>query len=180
MDSSIRPDHTLEAFVLADDYSFGIIQSDLHWIWFRVKCSRLKGDFRYTPRSVFDTFPWPQQPTQNQIANVANAAVDLRTIRRQLTEKLKCSLRNLYRMLEQPGDNPLRDAHARLDIAVRAAYGASEEVDPLSFLLELNLACAAKEKVGEHITGPGLVQVTGDNNEFTTGDCITAESVGKK
>ncbi|MGI9089116.1 MAG: DNA methyltransferase [Chthoniobacterales bacterium] len=50
VDSSIRPDHTLEAFVLADDYSFGIIQSDLHWIWFRVKCSRLKGDFRYTPR----------------------------------------------------------------------------------------------------------------------------------
>ena len=29
----------------------------------------------------------------------------------------------LYRTLEQPGDNPLREAHARLDAAVRAAYG---------------------------------------------------------
>lgn len=116
VDSGIRPDHTLEAFVLADDYSFGIIQSDLHWIWFRVRCSRLKGDFRYTPRSVFDTFPWPQHPTENQIANVAKAAVGLRTIRCELTEKLKYSLRNLYRTLEQPGDNPLREAHAHLEL----------------------------------------------------------------
>jgi len=63
-------------------------------------------------------------------------------------DKLKYSLRQLYRTLEQPGDNPMRDAHARLDTAVRAAYGMPEDVDPLSFLHELNLAFAAKEKSG--------------------------------
>ncbi len=32
------------------------------------------------------------------------------------------SLRDLYRTLEDPGSNPLRDAQARLDTAVRAAH----------------------------------------------------------
>ncbi len=53
----IRPDHTLEAFIFEDDYSFGVLQSGIHWSWFVATCSKLKGDFRYTPESVFDTFP---------------------------------------------------------------------------------------------------------------------------
>ncbi len=71
-------------------------------------------------------------------------------------DKLKYSLRQLYRTLEQPGDNPLHDAHARLDAAVRTAYGMPEDAEPLAFLLGLNLACAAKETSGETITAPGL------------------------
>ena len=116
----------------------------------------LKGDFRYTPDTVFDTFPWPQEPTREQIKAVAKAAVALRALRRETMRKLNYSLRDLYRTLDQPGDNPLRDAHARLDAAVRAAYGMPTEADPLGFLLELNLVCAAKEKAGEKITPPGL------------------------
>ncbi|MBU0641030.1 MAG: class I SAM-dependent DNA methyltransferase [Planctomycetes bacterium] len=69
----IRPDHTLEAFTFEDDYSFGILQSNAHWQWFVAKCSKLKSDFRYTPESVFDTFPWPQLPTNKQIDAVAEA-----------------------------------------------------------------------------------------------------------
>ena len=72
---------------------------------------------------VFDTFPWPQTPTKGQIAEVAAAAVALRALRREIMGKLGYSLRALYRTLEEPGANPLRDAHARLDTAVRAAYG---------------------------------------------------------
>jgi hypothetical protein len=86
--------------------------------------------------------------------------------------KLNYSLRNLYRTLEEPGDNPLRDAHARLDAAVRAAYGMAEDADPLAFLLELNLACAAKEKAGEKITPPGLPLSPNEQTEFITADCI--------
>lgn len=120
----------------------------------------------------FDTFPWPQHPTANQISEVAKAAVGLRAIRYELTEKLKCSLRSLYRTLEQPGDNPLRDAHARLDSAVRAAYGMSEDADPLAFLLELNLACAAKEKANEKIQPPGLTLAANEQENFVSDDCI--------
>jgi hypothetical protein len=32
----------------------------LPWQWFIGKCSKLTERFRYTPKSVFDTFPWPQ------------------------------------------------------------------------------------------------------------------------
>jgi hypothetical protein len=66
----------------------------------------------------------------------------------------------------------LRDAHAQLDTAVRAAYGMREDADPLAFLLELNLACAAKEKAGEKITPPGLPLAAPDRAEFISNDCI--------
>jgi hypothetical protein len=174
VDPEIRPDHTLEAFVFEDDYSFGILQSGIHWTWFITTCSKLKGDFRYTPESVFDTFAWPQQPTRAQIKAVAETAVALRALRRETMRKLNYSLRDLYRTLDQPGDNPLGDAHARVDAAVRAAYGMADDSDPLAFLLELNLACAAKEKAGEKITPPGLPQPAEQHAEFITDDCIRA------
>ncbi len=47
--------------------------------------------------------------------------------------KLNYSLRQLYGTLEEPGANPLRDAHARLDTAVRAAYGMPATAEPLAF-----------------------------------------------
>lgn len=88
--------------------------------------------------------------------------------------KLNYSLRDLYRTLEQIGDNPLREAHARLAAAVRAAYGMTEDADPLAFLLELNLASAAKEKADEKITPPGLPLPINEESNFTTDDCIAS------
>jgi hypothetical protein len=140
------------------------------------KGSSLKGDPRYTPDTVFDTFPWPQKPTRERIKAVAAAAVALRALRHDTMRKLNYSLRDLYRTLEQSGHNPLRDAHARLDAAVHAAYGMLEDVDSLAFLLELNLACAAKEKTGEKITPPGLPLAPDQHAEFVTPDCIEAVS----
>jgi hypothetical protein len=81
-------------------------------------------------------------------------------------------LRDLYRSLEEPGANPLRDAHARLDTAVRAAYGMPASADPLAFLLELNLALAEKEKKGEPITPPGLPLPPADHAAYITDDCV--------
>jgi hypothetical protein len=172
--SGIRPSNLIQVFGFEDDYSFGVLQSSLHWIWFITKCGKLKGDFRYSAESVFDTFPWPQEPTRQQIKEVAEAAVALRALRRETMRELNYSLRNLYRTLEQPGDNPLREAHARLDAAVRAAYGMGEDADPLAFLLELNLAGAAKEKAGEKITPPGLPLPPEESAKFITHDCIEA------
>jgi hypothetical protein len=118
--------------------------------------------------------------------------------------KLSYSLRDLYRTLEEPGANPLRDAHAKLDSAVRAAYGmkvarhsdvgtrtspgSASSTDPtsecratrslddgdiLQFLLDLNHACAAKEKAGEKITPPGLPLPPEEHAKFITEDCIS-------
>jgi SAM-dependent methyltransferase len=170
--SGIRPNAALIVFPMVDDYSFGILQSGIHWAWFTAKCSTLTERFRYTSDTVFDTFPWPQKPTREQIKAVAEAAVALRGLRHETMRKLKYSLRDLYRTLDQPGDNPLRDAQAPLDAAVRAAYGMSDDVDPLVFLLELNLACAAKEKAGKKITPPGLPLPPEEHAEFITEDCV--------
>ncbi len=38
---AIRPGDALSCFALADDYSFGILQSNAHWQWFVAKCSKL-------------------------------------------------------------------------------------------------------------------------------------------
>src|ERR1035441_6244250 len=113
--SEIRADHALFAFAFDDDYSFGILQSSAHWLWFITKCSKFKSDFRYTPESVFDTFPWPQAPTPKQVEALAEAGRQVRRVRAEALPKLKGGLRALYRTLELPGANPLKDAHAALD-----------------------------------------------------------------
>lgn len=70
--SDIRPSNLIQVFGFADDYSFGILQSQLHWLWFITKCGKLKGDFRYSAESVFDTFPWPQVPAKREVRAVAD------------------------------------------------------------------------------------------------------------
>lgn len=172
--SAIHPNDALMVFPLADDYSYGLLQSGLHFDWFKARCSTLKGDYRYTSDTVFDTFPWPQEPTKKQMRAVADAAVALRQLRRETMAKLGWSLRDLYRSLEQPGANPLREAHAALDTAVRAAYGMGKNEDILTHLLALNHACAAKEKAGEKITPPGLPLPPEEHAAFITTDCIEA------
>ena len=179
--TNIRPDSSLSVFPFADDYSFGILQSSLHFDWFKARCSTLKADYRYTSDTVFDTFPWPQAPTKKQLRAVADAAVALRTLRREVMAKLRYSLRDLYRTLEDPGDSPLKDAHDALDAAVRAAYesdaralGVSPAADPLAFLLALNHACAAAEAKGQKITPPGLPLAASQHAAYLTSDCIPA------
>ena len=120
-----------------------------------------------------DTFPWPQSPTRGQIAEVAAAAVALRALRREVMAAHGWSLRELYRTLDEPGDNPLRTAQARLDTAVRTAYAMPAKADPLAFLLALNLDLAAKEERGEPITPPGLPLPEAKRAAFVTEDCMT-------
>jgi type II restriction/modification system DNA methylase subunit YeeA len=169
---SIRPSDALQVFTLADDYSFGILQSDIHWDWFVARCSTLKGDFRYTSDTVFDTFPWPQSPSLVQATKVAEAAVSLRQLRRKIMAENDWSLRELYRTLELPGQNPLKTAHEKLDAAVRAAYGMKAKDDPLAFLLALNGELADREASMKPIIGPGLPPAVKDAAGFITGDCI--------
>ncbi len=128
--------------------------------------------YRQATDTVFDTFPWPQTLTKGQIAEVAAAAVALRGLRREIMAKLGYSLRALYRTLEEPGANPLREAHTRLDTAVRAAYAMPKAADPLAFLLALNLTLAARERAGEPIIPPGLPLPESERIAFITDDCV--------
>ena len=125
LSTEIRPDHSIQVFTFDDDYTFGILQSNVHWQWFVEKASTLKSDWRYTPHSVFDTFPFPQHPTLGRVRTVADAGSALHDYRRKEMAKSESglNLRDMYRTLEEPGDNPLRDLHTALDHAVLDAYG---------------------------------------------------------
>jgi hypothetical protein len=162
----------LKVFAFADDYSFGILQSSTHWRWFITKCSKLTERFRYTPESVFDTFPWPQSPTAKQIEAVAAAGCEVRRVRAAALLKIKGGRRALYRTLELPGANPLKDAHAALDTAVLSAYGFDANKDLLAQLLALNLEVAQRIEAGQPVTAPGIPASYPGATKLVTQDCI--------
>jgi hypothetical protein len=156
VEPTIHPNDALMVFPYEDDYSFGILQSAIHWTWFINRCSTLKGDPRYTSNTVFDTFAWPQEPSKTEVAAVAAASLRLREVRLELQAAHELSLRELYPSMEQPGKHPLKDAHGDLELAVRKAYGMSKSNDPLVFLLTLNLELTQADKRGDGMIGPGL------------------------
>jgi hypothetical protein len=162
----------LMVFAFEDDYMFGIIQSKMHWDWLKEKCSTLKGDFRYTTNSVWDTFPFPQSPTLNDVRKVAKVAKELRDVRNNIMNKHNYTLRDVYRILEEPGANPLKALHQQLDDAVLNAYNFSKRKDVLTQLLELNFSVADKLLNNEEVQGPGLPKCVKNKKEFITDDCI--------
>jgi len=169
--SSIRPGDALSCFPFDDDYTFGVIQSKLHWVWFTQKCSKLTERFRYG-EAVWNTFAWPQSPAAKDVKTVAAAGREVRRIRDEALKKIKGGLRAVYRTLELPGHNPLKDAHAALDAAVLAAYGFSAKKDLLQQLLDLNLKVAARIDRNEPVTAPGIPPDFPNPKSLITEDCI--------
>lgn len=170
--NKIRPNDALQVFAYDDDYSFGILQSDIHWLWFIERCSTLKSDYRYTSNTVFDTFPWPQAPSLKVVHKIADAAADLRKLRKALCVKNEQSFRELYRTMELPGVHPLKTAHAKLDAAVREAYGMGKREHPLAHLLRLNAELVNAESAGKFVQGPGLPKAVKNRSIFVTADCV--------
>ena len=132
-------------------------------------------DFRYTSDTVFDTFPWPQTPTPAQVMRVAQTSRDLRAVRAGLMRQSTLSLRELYRLTELPGDNPLKTAQGELDAAVRLTYGMSPKDDILSFLLALNLDVASVEGSGNTVQAPGIPAGVGSVELLISTDRVEGE-----
>jgi len=170
--TEIKPNAALMVFPFEDDYTFGMIQSNSHWEWWKAKCSTLKGDYRYTTSTVWDTFPFPQNPKMVDVKKVAVAAKKLRDKRNEIMNKHNYTLRDIYRILEEPGANPLKVAHQKLDDAVLTAYGFSKRKDLLTQLLELNFEVADKIENGYDVQSPGLPKFVKNKNEFVSEDCV--------
>jgi hypothetical protein len=168
----VRPDMQLMVFGFEDDYSFAVLQSSAHWQWFAAKCSKFKSDFRYTGDTVFETFPWPQATTAKQVREVAEAGRAMRQVRADALAKMKGGLRSLYRTLELPGANPLKEAHADLDEAVLGAYGFSVKKDILAQILSLNGEIARGIEKGEPVIAPGIPPNFPNPGALVTKDCI--------
>lgn len=101
----------------ADQYCFGILESNVHMAWTRVICGRLEMRYRYSKDIVYNNFPWCN-PTDEQKAKIEKTAQGILDARALYPE---CSLADLYDELTMPPE--LRKAHQENDKAVMEAYG---------------------------------------------------------
>ena len=111
------PTNQVQIIPDADLYDFGILESNVHMDWMRVVCGRLKSDYRYTGKIVYNTFPWPN-PTPEQKARIEQTAQAILDARALYPDS---SLADLYDEVTMPPE--LRRAHQDNDRAVMAAYG---------------------------------------------------------
>ena len=103
--------------------------------------SKLETRPRYTPTTVWDSFPWPQSPTPTQDSRIAAASAAIQEAREGYLEQ-GITLTEMYDALREPGASRFRDIHEELDGAVLAAYAFSASDDLLAQLLALNYAYA--------------------------------------
>jgi hypothetical protein len=101
----------------ASFFHFGVLSSSMHMAWMRQVCGRLKSDYRYSNKLVYNNFPWPQEPTAKQKAAVEDAAQAVLDARKKFPDS---TLADLYDPLAMPP--ALVKAHAELDRAVERCY----------------------------------------------------------
>lgn len=105
----IIPDATL--------YHFGVLTSNVHMAWTRAVCGRLKSDYDYSQKIVYNNFPWPT-PTDEQKTKIEQTAQAILNARALYPDS---SLADLYDETTMPPE--LRKAHQQNDKAVMQAYG---------------------------------------------------------
>jgi hypothetical protein len=86
--ASTLPDSAVVAFATEADLQFGILQSRIHETWAREQGTQLReaeSGSRYTPRTSFETFPFPQRVAATDEA-IAEAVRNLDFLRRAWLE----------------------------------------------------------------------------------------------
>jgi hypothetical protein len=122
--------HDSGAYVESADLAlFGVLQSAMFAAWQRTVGGRIRSDYRFNNRLVYNTFPFPRL-TGAQRERVAAAAQEVLAAR---AAHPGVSLGRLYAPGATPAD--LLRAHRRLDAAVDAAFGHAPETDRLATLL---------------------------------------------
>ena len=95
----------------------------------------------------------------------------MRRVREDALKKVKGGLRAVYRTLELPGKNPLKDVHAALDAAVLAAYGFTRK-RTCSAAPGAQPGVAAAIERGGAVVAPGVPPGYPRPAELVTEDCI--------
>ncbi len=101
----------------ASFFHFGVLTSLMHMTWVKYVCGRLKSDYRYSKDIVYNNYPWPENPTEQQKEAIEKAAQKVLDARVQFPNS---SLAELYDPLTMPA--ALLKAHQELDKAVDLAY----------------------------------------------------------
>ncbi len=169
------PDHQLLVISRDDDYFFGVLHAKPHELWALRLGTTLEDRPRYTPSTVFETFPFPWPPGQEdqadpQVHAIAEAARELVRLRDEWLagddERPKtndeCDTVQPSSLVVRP--SPLKErtltnlynkrpdwldlAHKRLDATVFDAYGWPHDLSDdeiLARLLALNLERAVAQ-----------------------------------
>ena len=125
--ASFIPDATL--------YLFGILESKMHMTWMSYVCGRMKSDFIYSNKIVYNNYPWPENVNEKQIKAVETAAQKVLDARKEFPTY---SLADLYDPLTMPPI--LFKAHQELDKAVDLCYRPQQFINSakrIEFLFEL-------------------------------------------
>ena len=145
---------------------FGVLTSSAHMAFTRATCGRLKSDYRYSAKIVYNNFPWPggvnvanvkmlPSPNANAqletgnigIGNTSTMATISKTAQMILDARARypeSSLADLYDPLTMPPD--LRAAHEANDCAVLAAYGLAPDTPEPEIVAHLFKLYADKVK----------------------------------
>ena len=150
----------------AECYHFGVLSSAMHMAWVRRVGGRLKSDYRYSAKLVYNNFPWPAELTEAKRTRVEEAAQCILDLRVELgdgrvgflparkKDRNLVTLADLYNPEGMP--KPLYKAHVALDRAVDRCYRSqpfTNERQRVEFLFALYekittplIAAAGKKK----------------------------------
>jgi hypothetical protein len=134
MGPEIMASNLVKVVADAKPFHFGVVSSQMHMAWVRTVCGRLKSDFRYSAGIVYNNFPWPENPSEQAVGRIEQAAQAVLDARAEYPE---ASLADLYDPLAMPPK--LLKSHQTLDRAVDAAYSRkkfSGDADRVAFLFE--------------------------------------------
>lgn len=122
-DRKTCPNNLTNVFAFDDDFSMAVLQSRTHVAWAWQQSSTLKGDLRYTPTSVFMTFPWPDTATEAQRDAAAEACRRMLARRSELCLEHEVGLTKLYNAMDEGAYTDLRALHREVDETVADCYG---------------------------------------------------------
>jgi glutaredoxin-related protein len=114
-------------------YDFAMLTSKMHMTWMRYTCGRLESRYRYSKTLVYNTYPFPENVSDNlkhKVEKKAQSVLDARKL------YPKSSLADLYDPLSMPIE--LRNAHKELDKIVDKTYGRKfdNDLERMTFLFE--------------------------------------------
>jgi hypothetical protein len=126
--------HMTIVFAFDDYYHFALLQSNIHEAWVWKHSSSLESRNRYTPTDCFETFAFPQAPTDEARAEAERMGETYHEHRRQVMLARQLGLTKTYNLFHKPecldaDITRFRELHAAMDAAILACYGWAD-IDP--------------------------------------------------
>ncbi len=116
--------HGLAVFASESDTLYGIVSSEVHRVWSRMRGSTIGNTSRYTPSDCFETFALPNQAAE-AIGNIIGRLHDHRSALMRASCLGSTGTYNRVHSSKEADEGvlTLREMHRTLDLAVLAAYG---------------------------------------------------------